>query len=227
MPSAPRGITRRSCRRCRDRLVSRRMPSDGRADEQEASASGPTDAPRARTRPGSSTTSNVMEQDSSDARYPDPVDVANPRRPDLSGSSPIDRATATRIMCCQLCVGCVRRRMRAHAEYDSTPEGTKGAFCAARACAPAISWSGARREMRARWPGGRCRAAASAATAFSSSVSTGCARLPAPHRHPEVQRRCCGSPSRAPRRASTGGTGTPQHAAAAAYDDRLGTRGTA
>lgn len=114
MPSAPRGITRRSCRRCRDRLVSRRMPSDGRADEQEASASGPTDAPRARTRPGSSTTSNVMEQDSSDARYPDPVDVANPRRPDLSGSSPIDRATATRIMCCQLCVGCVRRRMRAH-----------------------------------------------------------------------------------------------------------------
>ena len=78
MPSAPRGITRRSCRRCRDRLVSRRMPSDGRADEQEASASGPTDAPRARTRSGSSTTSNVMEQDSSDARYPDPVDVANP-----------------------------------------------------------------------------------------------------------------------------------------------------
>ena len=46
-----------------------------------------------------------MEQDSSDARYPDPGDVANPRRPDLSGSSPINRATATQIMCCQLCVG--------------------------------------------------------------------------------------------------------------------------
>ena len=46
-----------------------------------------------------------MEQDSTDARYPDPGDVANPRRADLSGSSPINRATATQIMCCQLCVG--------------------------------------------------------------------------------------------------------------------------
>ena len=136
---------------------------------------------------------------------PGRVDDAGTERPDPEVPESAKRRTFT-----------AKYRLAILAEYDSAPEGTKGAFCAARACAPAISWSGARREMRARWPGGRCRAAASAATAFSSSVSTGCARLPAPHRHPEVQRRCCGSPSRAPRRASTGGTGTPQHAAAAA-----------
>ena len=58
MPGAPRGITRRSCRRCRDRLVSRpHAIRRAEFDEQEASASGRTDAPRARTRCGS--TSNV------------------------------------------------------------------------------------------------------------------------------------------------------------------------
>ena len=41
------------------------------------------------------------------------------------------------------------------AEYDAAPEGARAWCCAARACTPAISWSGARRATPARWPGWR------------------------------------------------------------------------
>src|SRR5271165_2733530 len=61
-------------------------------------------------------------------------------------------------------------RSRPSTSWRSWPSTTqrrrarRGRCCAARACTPAISWSGARRVMRARWPGWRCRAAASAVT---------------------------------------------------------------
>ena len=122
---------------------------------------------------------------------PGRVDDAGTERPDPEVPESAKRRTFT-----------AKYRLAILAEYDSAPEGTKGALlrreglCSSRI----VEWRKARDAGAL--AGRRCHAAASAATAFSSSVSTGCARLPAPHRHPEVQRRCCGSPSRAPRRAT-------------------------
>ena len=59
-------------------------------------------------------------------------------------------------------------RSRPSTSWRSWPSTTprrrarRGRCCAGRACTRAISSSGARRAMRARWPGWRCRAAASA-----------------------------------------------------------------
>src|SRR6202158_3914158 len=54
-------------------------------------------------------------------------------------------------------------RSRPSTSWRSWPSTTprrrarRGRCCAARACTPAISWSGARRAMRARWPGSPVR----------------------------------------------------------------------